>query len=67
VTFTNWAGPDVGGWQEPNNLWSSGEHFAHMNWVRPGLWNDLGPASPEWRGLRHAIIEKADDAGGDHD
>lgn len=53
--FTNWA-PMT---DEPNNLWESGEHFAHMNWLQPGLWNDLGPASVEWASVTHGIIERA--------
>lgn len=52
--FTNWA-PSA---EEPNNLWDGGENFAQMNWSSAGLWNDLGPASPEWGGVTHGIIER---------
>ncbi len=51
--YTNWAAHT----NEPSNQWG-GEHFAHMNWGEGGQWNDLGPASGEWRIVTHGIIER---------
>ena len=51
LSYTNW------GFEEPSNSWQSGEDYAHMNWGGDGSWNDLGVDSPEWYGVRKAIIE----------
>lgn len=53
MTYSNWAEG------EPNDMWNNGEDWVHMGWdVEAGTWNDLGPESPEWTRIRHAIIER---------
>ncbi|MBT3266644.1 hypothetical protein HN371_05785 [Candidatus Poribacteria bacterium] len=52
LSYTNWAEA------EPNNYGAGGEDYVHMGPLPNGVWNDLGPESNQWRGLRHAIVER---------
>ena len=52
LSYINWA------MWESNNLGRGGEHFAHMNGLGPGLWNDLSSTDPGWSRSMKAIIER---------